>query len=77
MPHYEWHGTDSFQDNRNDRVIEPGDIVELDEHVAGPHPEFVEVDEPEDDPEEITCAEGDCSRTVSEADTLCWQHSSD
>ncbi len=75
MSHYEWRGVDSFQDNRNDREIEPGDVVEIDDHVAGPNPGFVEVDEPE--PEEYTCAEGDCSRTVDGPDTFCWQHDPD
>ena len=43
MP-FEWCGADTFRDNRNGREIEPGTVVELDDRVAGPHPEFVEVD---------------------------------
>jgi len=45
MPLYEWRGADEFQDNRNDRVIKPGETVELDEHVGGPQPYLVEVEE--------------------------------
>lgn len=48
MPWYEWRGVSPFNDNRNDRVVEPGAVVELPEHVAGPHPEFVEADAPEE-----------------------------
>lgn len=79
MPYYEWKGASDFQDNQNDRVIEHGDVVELPERVAGNH-DFVEVEAPEEevDPQgsdgEITCAEGDCSRTVDEAGMKCWQH---
>lgn len=43
MPRYEYQGAAPFSDNRNDRVIEPGDVVELDAHVAGPHPDMVPV----------------------------------
>ena len=48
MPYYKWKGVDDFSDNRNGRVIEPGDTVELSENVAGPQPEFVEVEAPND-----------------------------
>lgn len=44
MPRYEWQGADAFHDNRNGRDIEPGEVVELDSHVANGHPEFVAVD---------------------------------
>ena len=47
MPYYEWRGSGVFQDNRNDREIEHGDVVELPESVVGNH-DFVEVDEPEE-----------------------------
>jgi len=49
MPRYEWRGSDVFRDNRNDREIARGDIVELDESVAEPHSEFVRVEEGDDE----------------------------
>lgn len=73
MPHYEWSGEDGFRDSRNDRVVDPGEVVELDESIGGPQPQMVEVDDPTED-EEITCAEGDCSRSVDEEGQFCWQH---
>jgi hypothetical protein len=45
MPLYEWRGADSFRDHRNDRTVAPGDVVELNEHVAEPQSELVRVDE--------------------------------
>lgn len=48
MPTYEYRGQSPFQDNRNDRVIEPGDVVELPASVVGRHA-FVEVDDPSED----------------------------
>ena len=45
MPRYEWHGASPFRDRRNDRVIEPGDVVELDTHVAETQPEFARVED--------------------------------
>lgn len=47
MPVFEWTGSGEFNDNRNDRVISPGERVELSEDVAGGHREFVEVDDAE------------------------------
>jgi len=44
MPRYEWRGAGVFRDNRNDRDIQPGDVVELDAHVADRQPEFARVD---------------------------------
>lgn len=43
MPHYRWEGADTFHDYRNDREIDPGDVVDLDAHVADPHPGMVPV----------------------------------
>lgn len=43
MPQYRWLGSGPFTDNANDRVIESGDVVELDAHIADAHPEFVRV----------------------------------
>lgn len=48
MPYYEWRGDVPFQDHRNDREIEPGDVVELPERVAGNH-DFVQTEPPEQD----------------------------
>jgi hypothetical protein len=86
MPYYEWRGSGVFHDNRNDRNVEHGEVVELSERVAGGH-DFVEVDEPEeegetptpddDESDEITCADENCSRTVDEEGEKCWQHSDD
>lgn len=79
MPTYEYLGNSPFQDNANDRVIEHGDVVELPEEVVGRH-SFVEIDEPKEDTADseddadLTCAYGDCSRTVDEAGEMCWQH---
>jgi len=33
--------------------------------------------DPEGESGEITCADGDCSRTVDEAGDYCWQHPTD
>jgi len=49
MPRYEWRGASAFHDHRNDRVIEPGDTVELDAHIAEPQPAFVAVEEGDSD----------------------------
>lgn len=49
MPRYEWTGSRSFDDNANDRTIDPGDVVELDESIAGGHREFVHVEETSED----------------------------
>jgi len=49
MPYYEWRGSGIFQDNRNGRQLEQGDVVELPERVVGNH-DFVKVDAP-DNPE--------------------------
>lgn len=62
MPHYEWQGAAPFRDRRNDREVEPGEVVELDEHVAGPHREFVAVD-----PEDESDAEAEADETVAAA----------
>lgn len=51
MGFYEWRGNGEFLDNRNNRTIEPGEVVELDERVVGNH-DFVEVDEPPGDADE-------------------------
>jgi len=48
LPRYEWRGDGGFRDNRNDRVVEPGETVALDEHVGGPHPELVRVGDDDD-----------------------------
>ena len=45
---YEWQGASPFRDHRNDREVKPGEVVELNDHVAGPHPEFVAVEEDDD-----------------------------
>jgi hypothetical protein len=84
MPYYKWNGTGEFRDSRNNRTIAEGEVVELDEKIVGGH-DFEEVDEPPgetetpdvDEPDEITCAEGDCSRSVDEVGEFCWQHSTD
>ncbi len=55
MPVFEWQGADEFRDHEADRVIQPGEAVELREAVGGPHPEFVEVEaaDPEGDGDEL------------------------
>lgn len=79
MPRYEWRGAGVFRDNRNDRDIEPGDVVELDAHVAGRQPEFtcVEADTGDSNSDDSDDAVGDVppfhpeDRTVAEIqDTL-------
>lgn len=78
MAQYEYRGSGVFQDNRNDREIEPGEVVEIDASLVGNHA-FVEVEEPEDDDNpggsdtEDECADENCSRTVSGSE-YCWQH---
>lgn len=47
MPTYTWHGSDTFTDNANERVIEPGETVEISDRIAGPNPGFVEVSDAE------------------------------
>jgi len=59
MPRYEWTRDEPFRDNRNDRRVEQGEIVELPENVAEPAYGFVEAEESESDSEPET----------SEADT--------
>jgi hypothetical protein len=54
MPRYEWRGSDVFRDHRNDRVIEPGETVDIADAVADPQPQFVAVDE---DSEKATVAD--------------------
>lgn len=51
MPYYEWKGDGEFRDNRNDRTIAHGDVVELDAKLVGGH-DFQEVDEPPGEVEE-------------------------
>jgi len=78
MPFVEWRGSGVFQDNRNDRKIEQGEVVELPEYVIGSH-DFVEVEEPEEVDatptldDDDNCSEDGCSRTVTDAE-YCWQH---
>lgn len=45
MPRYRWTGVGPYHDNRNGRVVESGDVVELDEHVAAPNDELVRVED--------------------------------
>lgn len=69
MPRYEWRGASAYHDNRNDRHVEPDDVVELDAHVGGPHPEFVPVDADTDDrtpTEEASVPFDPGSKTVDE-----------
>lgn len=61
MPQYEWQGSAPFRDRRNDREVEPGEVVELDEHVADPQPQFVEVS--------ADATDGDSDTSVDEADS--------
>ena len=49
MPRYEWAGAGDFQDSRNGRVVAPGDVVELTEHVGEPQKEMRRVAESDDD----------------------------
>ena len=51
MPYYEWRGSGVFRDASNNREIEPGDVVELSEKIAGNH-DFVAVEAPEDEDSE-------------------------
>jgi len=50
MPRYEWTGADDFRDSRNDRVVAPGDVVELTEYVGEPQKEMRRVAESDDEP---------------------------
>jgi hypothetical protein len=70
MPRYKWQGADVFRDNRNDREIEPGEVVELDEHVAGPHPQFSEVEVEADEGDETAGEEPEGTPDESEAEDL-------
>lgn len=45
MPTYQWQGASTFRDAQNDREIDPGETVDIDEHIAGPQPEFRRVEE--------------------------------
>lgn len=45
MAYYRWDGDGDFQDNLHNRVIAPGDVVELEDTVIRGH-DFTEVDEP-------------------------------
>jgi len=83
MPRYTWHGSDVFNDNANERVIEPGETVELSERIAAPHPEFVEAsdneteadsaesdeDESDDEPEYAAMDYAELRQLASDADT--------
>lgn len=44
MPTFEWRGDGEFADHANDRTIQPGETVEIDESIARGHREFVEVE---------------------------------
>jgi len=76
MPQYEWRGQGTYQDNANDRVVEPGEEVELSERIAGPQPEMVEVVESTDEdvePEsEDVEAESEDTYTESELEDMEW-----
>lgn len=72
MPRYEWQGADTFRDRRNDREIEPGDVVELDAHVAEPQSEFVRVETDSDEAgaaDESDDEDGEGEPDDEEADT--------
>lgn len=45
MPRYEWQGPGQFRDGRNDRLIDPGEIVELEAHVGEPHRQMAPMEE--------------------------------
>lgn len=76
MGYFKWVGNGDFADNRNDRTISPGEVVELNEHIVGNH-DFVEVDEPPGEGDETPeCEESGCSRTVK-GGGFCWQHADD
>jgi len=47
MPHYEWTGDGSYQDHANDRIVEPGEVVELAERIGEPNTELVRVSDEE------------------------------
>jgi hypothetical protein len=50
MPRYEWTGADDFRDSRNDRVVAPGAVIELTEHVGEPQKEMRRVGESDNEP---------------------------
>jgi hypothetical protein len=50
MPRYEWTGAEDFRDSRNDRVVAPGDVVELTEYVGEPQKEMRRVVESDGEP---------------------------
>jgi len=73
-----WRGTQALRRVHGDNVA-PGETFEATEAELRAFGDVIEsVDtggtEPPDESEEITCAEGDCSRTVAEAGMKCWQH---
>lgn len=71
MPRYEWRGVDVYHDRQGQRTIEPGDVVEIDAHLADPHPEFVPVaDATEADAD--TDTEPDTESAVGEWDDEEW-----
>lgn len=57
MPVYEWTGSSAFHDNRNDRVIEPGEKVEVSEEIAEGHREFQEADTEDADESSVDVSE--------------------
>lgn len=79
MPTYKWSGEGTFRDFENGTEVEPGETVELRKAVADGWDDLERVapDESAAESDEITCAEGDCSRTVDEDGAYCWQHDSD
>jgi len=69
MPHV-WTGNGSLT-SVHDEDVEPGDEFAATDAELSAFGDVIEKVEPE----EITCAEGDCSRTVAEVGETCWQHS--
>jgi len=72
---HEWHGVGSLTRVHGDDVA-PGETFEATEAELRAFGDVIESvatdgDEP---PDEINCAYGDCSRTVSEEGDYCWQH---
>lgn len=70
MPQYRWTGDGLYHDNRTDRLVESGEVVELDEAVGEPNRELVRVEDEADGDEEEAAEQAEDTETFDPEEWL-------